>query len=152
MSQTYPEGIVKDLIDIVEDTLTAYKSTQEELNNWKKKAQEVPKEKVILEKVAATLDKHIIHQTLDYLENHAMIDPGDVKQREKMASFLEADPNNALLLAQRILQFSTPALSEGRGVSKSASAKHGSEINSTDAGYPEGWLEDGWDKVLSKGA
>lgn len=141
------DAIVNDLLGVVEDSLSACKRAQEEADGWKKKAQEKPEpEKVVLEKVAA-FDPDVLESTLDKLESCSYFDDSDPQARVKMANFLHSDPNNALRLAQRVLQFSAPAPDEGRGVEKNATT-----YDTGHSALPEGWVEDGWEKVIRHGA
>jgi DNA gyrase/topoisomerase IV subunit B len=140
------DPIVQELLGVVEESLNMCKRAKDEAAAWRKKAEELDsREKVTLEKVAS-LDPEIIDQTLDSLQVHDYVPARDKAGREKMAKYLQQDPNNALLLAQKIIQFSARAPEEGRGVAKVATS------GTSGDDYPIGWHEDGWDKILREGA
>jgi hypothetical protein len=147
------DPIIDGLLDVVQSTLISYNAAVANAQAWQKKATAAAQQRVELEKVAS-VDQDLVVSTLDKLEDTGFFSDADIKQaRVKMAAFLSESPNNALVLAQRVLQFSTPSLSEGRGIPKSASNRTGdTKVSSKAMGYPDGWLEDGWDTVVREGA
>lgn len=151
MDNTYKaeevDGIIADLYRQLEGALEVAKSAHLLL------ASERSSHQVELEKVATThreeltkaasangLDASLVDETMETLENLAILQAGG---REKVASELMADPNNALRLVARVATLSAHPSNEGAGIPKSATAKK------PDTNDPDG---DGWDKVIEEGA
>jgi hypothetical protein len=136
------QSTIQELFQLVEDSLHQAKQAYIALA-------EERKEKVRLEKVASELPKTkpidpvLVNKTVSLLVRHDYLDPS---QQEKFASDLAADPQNALKLANRIIEISAPTPhydSEGRGIPKQAStATPETERDDTSA----------WLKVVSEGA
>jgi hypothetical protein len=140
MSRTYRaedvDPLIQDLLKQADDALAVAQQAHQQLEQVKA-AQESEKG-VLLQKIAAFketsapgLDAGLVDETLETLEDLAIISPGS---REKNAAELMEDPNNALRILGRVLTLSAGAPSQGKGHPKSASSQTTEED-------PDGWTE-----------
>lgn len=118
-----------DLLGQLSTALTLCETLEQE-NTALKRAAATPR--VTLQKVAA-FDKSLLAATVAELEAQQMIDR---TAATKLASDLNDDPNTALHLLRRVVQFSAAAPDEGVAVSKAA---HGPTEDI-----------DGWGKFLGR--
>lgn len=139
----YPAADVDQILEqstaSIEDLMSAVQSRDEEIARLKTAANDaaVRLQKVGSEQDSTQPDSTLINKVVDQLVTDNYI---SVEQRSKMASELQ-NPDNILKLASRILEVSSTTPSQGRGIPKSASVN-------TDKSLPDGWEEDGWDRVV----
>ena len=148
MSKTYKaedvDPLLADLYGQVEASLEVAKSATLRLEALE------AEHRVTLEKVASMqksarvalpeINPRVVDETLQQLEDLAIIKP---EGREKIASDLASDPNNALRFMSRVLTLSAEAHSEGGGLPKSASTERPAAAESD---------PDGWNLVIEHGA
>lgn len=131
------DPLLNDLFGQVETALGVAEDAHEKL------AQLRQLHSVELQKVASNLtpvlDPALVDSTLETLEDLAILSP---EGREKIASDLIGDPNNALRFLTKVLTFSAAAPQEGSGIPKSASEKRTGRGSDT---------ED-WGSVIHNGA
>lgn len=107
---------LQDLIQLVEDSLAQAKQAYIELEQ--ERNSRIRLEKVASERQAAPkVDRDLVNQTVNALVRHDYLDR---EQMDKFAAELEARPENALKLVNRLLEISAPSYTEGRGIPKQA--------------------------------
>jgi hypothetical protein len=140
MLATYPaaevDSLLNDMFGQVQDALGVAARSEEKVATLQ--------HDIELQKVAAakpTLDPVLVDQTLEALEDLQILRAGG---REKMASDLVSDPNNALRLLTRVLPLSAEAPQSGSGIPKTASASRSTTI--------PGEQPEDWSSILRDGA
>ena len=133
------ENIVKESMEIIttltEHNMSLNKANADLRSTLAEKA--AAPERVVIEKVAAELDKEDLQDFLDNLVNTNMLESGDVT---KVASAIEKDPGQLIKIAQRILSISLQSPNTGYGVDPAVYNRSTKSANTSD---PDGW----WDIV-----